>query len=268
MCELQEDEMSGTRYGRYSPSEEIKNSITHGIGLGFSIAALAILVTFAGLYRDVWRVVSFSIYWTTLILLYLASTLYHSFQSLKMKRIFHVLDHSAIFLLIAGTYTPLTLVTLRGGWGWTLFGLIWGLAICGIILKIFFMSRFKLVSILVYIGMGWLVIIALKPLLSALGTGGFIWIGIGGLAYTLGVIFYVWQKIPFNHAIAWRLVSSYAEDDKVAAEPFQEVEIELRHLWADYPASTNICAGASPHVYLGEEKSWSQSPYMSPTAFV
>jgi hemolysin III len=192
------------RGNRYSVREEIANSITHGIGVGLSIAALAILVTFAGLFGDAWRVVTLSIYGSTLILLYLASTFYHSFQSQPVKKVFRVLDHSAIFLLIAGTYTPFTLVNLRGGWGWTLFGLIWALAMGGIILEVFFRNRFKWLSIGIYVGMGWLVIIALKPLLSALPVGGLIWLGIGGLIYTFGVVFYAWESIPFNHAI-WHL---------------------------------------------------------------
>lgn len=193
-----------TGKNRYTLGEEIASSITHGIGVGLSIAALSVLVTFAGLFGDAWRVVSFSIYGASLILLYLASTFYHSFQSPRLKEIFRVLDHSAIFLLIAGTYTPFTLVNLRGGWGWTLFGLIWGLAMFGILLEVFFIDRFKALSMATYVGMGWLVIIALKPLLSAVPVGGMIWLGIGGLTYTLGVIFYLWEGVPFNHAI-WHL---------------------------------------------------------------
>ena len=189
---------------RYTLTEEIANSVTHGIGAGLSIAALSILVTFAGLFGDAWRVVSFSIYGATLILLYLASTFYHSFQSPRLKGIFRVLDHSAIFLLIAGTYTPFTLVNLRGAWGWTLFGLIWGLAIFGILLEVFFMDRFKALTMVTYVGMGWLVVIAFKPLLSAFPVGGMVWLGVGGLTYTLGVIFYLWERMPFNHAV-WHL---------------------------------------------------------------
>jgi hemolysin III len=197
--------MDGSARGnRYSVREEIANSVTHGVGAGLSIAALAILVTFAGLLGDAWRVVTFSIYGSTLILLYSASTFYHSFQSPRAKEIFRVLDHSAIFLLIAGTYTPFTLVSLRGGWGWTLFGLIWGFAMGGIVLEVFFLDRFKHLSLAIYVGMGWLVVIAIKPLLSAVPVGGLIWLGIGGLTYTLGVIFYTWRSFPFNHAI-WHL---------------------------------------------------------------
>jgi len=189
---------------RYCFREEMANSITHGIGVGLSVAALSVLVTLAGRFGDAWHVVSFSIYGTTLVLLYLASTMYHSFRSPHMKRLFRVMDHAAIFLLIAGTYTPFTLVTLRGAWGWTLFGLVWTLALSGILLKVFFMNRFAILSVVLYIGMGWIVVVALKPLITALPTGGMIWLGAGGLAYTLGVAFYLWKALPFNHAI-WHL---------------------------------------------------------------
>ncbi len=187
-----------------SLGEEIANSITHGIGAALSVAALVLLVVFAALRGDAWRVVGFSIFGTTLFILYLTSTLYHSFTSPKVKDFFRVLDHCMIFILIAGSYTPVTLTVLRGPWGWTLFGLIWGLAIIGIVLKIAFFDRFNVLSVVLYILMGWLVVIALKPLLSAAPTGLLVWMGIGGLSYTLGVIFYAWERLPFNHAI-WHL---------------------------------------------------------------
>ncbi len=191
-------------YSGQSLGEEIANSVTHGIGAGLSVAALSILVTLAGLYGDAWRVVSFSIYGTTLILLYLASTLYHSFQSMRLKRLFNIFDHSAIFLLIAGTYTPFTLVSLRSPWGWSLFGVIWGLAIAGIVFKALFIDKYRLVSVFVYVGMGFLVTIAAKPMFEAIPTGGLVWIAIGGLCYCLGVVFYLWKKLPYGHAI-WHL---------------------------------------------------------------
>ncbi|NQV16485.1 hemolysin III family protein [bacterium] len=181
--------------------EELANTITHGAGIAFSIAGLVLLVARSAMYGDVWQVVSFSIYGTSLILLYLASTLYHGFQSKRMKEIFRTLDHSAIYLLIAGTYTPFLLVTLRGPWGWSLFGLIWGLALLGISFKIIFGHKYNFVSTLFYLMMGWVVIIAIKPLLDALPLSGFFWLLAGGLAYTFGVIFYTWEKLPFNHAI-------------------------------------------------------------------
>ena len=188
----------------YSLGEETANSITHGIGAGLSIAALSVLVTLACLFGDAWRIVSFSIYGLTLVLLYLSSTFYHSFQCPYLKNKFQILDQSAIFLLIAGTYTPFAVVTLRGGWGWTLLGLTWAVGIVGIILRVFFVDRFKPISLAIYIGMGWLGIIAIKPLLSALPAGGMILLGSGGLTYTLGVVFYLWEGIPFNHTI-WHL---------------------------------------------------------------
>ena len=187
-----------------SLGEEIANSITHGIGAALSIAALVLLVVFAALRGDAWRVVGFSIFGSSLFILYLTSTLYHSFTNRRVKRFFRVLDHSMVFILIAGSYTPLTLTVLRGPWGWTLFGLIWGLAIFGIVMKIVFFDRFNALSLVLYILMGWLVVIALKPLLSAASLGLLIWMGIGGLSYTLGVIFYAWERLPFNHAV-WHL---------------------------------------------------------------
>ena len=187
-----------------SLGEEIANSITHGIGAALSIAALVLLVVFAALRGDAWRVVGFSIFGSSLFILYLTSTLYHSFTNRRVKRIFRVLDHSMVFILIAGSYTPITLTVLRGPWGWTLFGLIWGLAIFGIVMKIAFFDRFNALSVVLYILMGWLVVIALKPLLSAAPLGLMVWMGIGGLSYTLGVIFYAWERLPFNHAV-WHL---------------------------------------------------------------
>ena len=184
--------------------EEIANSITHGIGAGLSIAALVILVVFASIRGDAWHIVSFSIYGSTLFILYLASTLYHSFTNPKIKKLFRMFDHISIFLLIAGTYTPITLVSLRGPWGWTLFGLIWGMAIGGIILKIFTIEKYKFLSVLIYIAMGWLVIIAARPLLHAAPGKLIIWLLIGGLCYSLGTIFYAWKKLPYHHSI-WHL---------------------------------------------------------------
>jgi hemolysin III len=190
----------------YKPTkgEEIANSITHGIGAGLSIAALTILVVFASLKGDAWRIVSFSIYGACLTILYSASTLYHSFRSEKVKRFFQIIDHASIYLLIAGTYTPFTLVLLRGGWGWSLFGVIWGLALLGVIFKIFFISRFEILSTLVYLLMGWLIVIAFKPAVESIPQGGLYWLLAGGISYTLGVVFFLWEKIKYHHAI-WHL---------------------------------------------------------------
>lgn len=185
----------------YTPAEELLNSITHGIGAVLAIAALAILVS---LSADAWRVISFSIYGSCLVILYLASTFYHAFSASRAKKVFRVLDHTAIFLLIAGSYTPVTLVAMKGAWGWTLFGLIWGLAMAGVILEVFFLDRFRWLTIATYVGMGWLVIIAVKPLMDALPLGALAWLAAGGLLYTGGVVFYVRKRLPFGHAI-WHL---------------------------------------------------------------
>ncbi len=189
---------------KQSLGEEIANAITHGTGVGLSIAALVILVVFAAKQSDAWKVVSFSIYGATMITLYLASTLYHSFPQPNLKRFFRILDHSSIFLLIAGTYTPVTIGTMRGGWGWTLFGIIWGLTIVGVNLKVFAMGKLKYLSVFIYILMGWMVLIAIKPLMQKASPSFLIWMLIGGLAYTLGVIFYVARKLPYHHSI-WHL---------------------------------------------------------------
>ena len=189
---------------RQSLGEEIANSITHGTGVGLSIAALVILVVFAAKRSDVWKVVSFSIYGATLISMYLCSTLYHAFRNPKLKRFFRILDHSNIFLLIAGTYTPFTIGTIRGGWGWTLFGVIWGLAILGINLKIFALGKLKWLSILIYILMGWMILIAINPLRKTMDSTFLAWMLIGGACYTLGVLFYLFRKLPYHHSI-WHL---------------------------------------------------------------
>jgi hemolysin III len=184
--------------------EEIANSITHGIGLLLSLCGLSVLIVLAVLKGTAWHIVSCAVYGVTLVLVYSASTLYHSVPGEASRRIFKVLDHSAIYLLIAGTYTPFLLVTLRGGWGWTLFGMVWGLALLGIFYKIFFLDRFKVVSTAGYVVMGWLVVLALKPLLAVMPAHGMIWLAAGGLAYTGGVVFFAWQRLPYSHTI-WHL---------------------------------------------------------------
>ncbi|MCB5253956.1 MAG: hemolysin III family protein [Candidatus Cloacimonadaceae bacterium] len=189
---------------KQSQREEITNAVTHGIGVGFAIAALVILVVYAARISDTWKIVSYSIYGGTLITLFLSSTLYHAFTHPYIKRFFRILDHSSIFLLIAGTYTPVTIGTMRGGWGWTMFGLIWGLTIAGICLKIFAMRKLKWISTVIYLLMGWIMIIAIKPLLACVSSTFITWILIGGAAYSLGVIFYIARKMPYHHAI-WHL---------------------------------------------------------------
>lgn len=185
-------------------SEEILNSITCGIGLALSVAALVILIVSASLRGDAWKIVGVSIYGTSIVLLFLFSTLYHSIPSKKAKYVFEILDHCTIYVLIAGTYTPFTLVTLRGPWGWSLFGAVWGLAFFGILFKAFFISRFRVLSAVVYLLMGWLVVIALGPLLRHLAPAGIGWLLAGGVIYSAGLIFYAWKKLPFHHTV-WHL---------------------------------------------------------------
>lgn len=184
--------------------EEIFNATSHGIGVLLGIAALSILVVFGAKYGTTWHVVSYSIYGATLILLYLASTLYHSFPKGKVKKVFKVLDHSAIFLLIAGCYTPLTLIALRGALGWTLFGIVWGIAILGIVFKVIFIEKFKMLSTAMYLAMGWIIVFAIKPLTENISKESLIFLVAGGITYSIGAIFYSIKKMKFNHSI-WHL---------------------------------------------------------------
>jgi len=186
---------------RYTPAEEIANSITHGIGILASIGGLGVLTAFASVLGDVWHIVSVSIYAATQILLYTFSTLYHAITNPRAKAVLRLLDHSAIFLLIAGTYTPFTLVNLRGPWGWSIFGLVWGLALAGILAQGLLIRQARWLTAVLYIAMGWLCIIGLRPMLESVAPGGMILLLIGGLAYTIGTIFYIWHKLPFHHAI-------------------------------------------------------------------
>lgn len=188
----------------YSVGEEIANSITHGIGALLSIGGLAVLVGFASIRGDAWHIASCSIFGSTLILLYVASTLYHSIPLPKIKGILRQIDHSAIYLLIAGTYTPFMLVNLRGPWGWSLFGTIWGIAVAGILLKTTSFGRLPGISLGFYVAMSWIVIIAIKPMLAVLDKGGLELLLLGGLTYSAGIIFYAWKKLPYSHAI-WHL---------------------------------------------------------------
>ncbi|MDH3381195.1 MAG: hemolysin III family protein [Flavobacteriaceae bacterium] len=185
----------------YNPLEEKLNIITHAVGIALSIAALVLLVIFASFYGNVWHIVSFSIYGASLIALYTASTIYHSIQNPKWRYRFNIVDHSAIYILIAGTYTPFALVTLNGTVGWVLFGVTWGIAAIGIIFKIFFTGRFDIVSTIAYVAMGWIVIFAINPLIDNLPLNGIFWLFLGGIFYTIGAIIYAIKRIKFNHAI-------------------------------------------------------------------
>ena len=188
----------------YSKKEEIANAITHGIGTIFSICALTLLIVFASLYGTVWHVVSFAIFGTTMLLLYTSSTLVHSFPEGRVKDLFEIFDHTSIYLFIAGTYTPFTLTVLKGPLGWTLFGIVWGIALVGTIFKAFFTKKFVYMSTVFYIAMGWIIVIAWKPLSEALQTGGIVLLAAGGLAYTLGTIFYVWRGFKYHHMV-WHI---------------------------------------------------------------
>lgn len=182
-------------------SEERLNTVSHFIGAALALAGLVNLVAQASAKGDPWKIVSFSVYGVTLTALYSFSTLYHASRG-KAKAILQKIDHSAIYTLIAGTYTPFTLVTLRGAWGWPIFGTIWGLAMIGIVQDTLLARKRRILSVIIYLLMGWLVIIAIRPLVRVLPIAGLAWLLAGGLLYTVGVIFYSWdKKIPYGHGI-------------------------------------------------------------------
>jgi len=193
--------MRATQPHAETESEERLSSITHGVGALLSIAALAILITLASVHGDARRVITVTIYGASMLLLYLASTCYHACRHPRAKHWLKVADHIAIYCLIAGTYTPFLLVSVRGAWGWSLFCLLWGLTLAGAILKLFFIHRFDFASTMIYLAMGWIGVIAARPFLQALPGGAVALMVAGGLAYTVGVIFYLWDHLPFNHAI-------------------------------------------------------------------
>jgi hemolysin III len=184
--------------------EEIANSFTHGIGFVLSLAGLAILIIHAWAKGGKSQIIACSIYGATLVLVYAASTLYHGVRNPRIKHIFSLADHSAIYLVIAGTYTPFTMISLRGFWGWTLLILVWSLSLFGIAFKIAFVNRYRGVSMALYLIIGWLAIIAAKPIISSIPLGCLILIACGGVAYMTGLIFYAWERLPFNHTI-WHI---------------------------------------------------------------
>jgi hemolysin III len=191
-------------HGEHSIREEIANALTHGLGATAALAGGSVMITLAALYGDAWQLGSAIVFGISLLLLYLASTLYHAIQHPVAKGRLKVFDHCAIYLLIAGTYTPFTLIGLRGPWGWGLFAAIWALAFAGIVFKLFYTGRFKLLSTGIYIAMGWLVLVAAKPLLAALDAWTLGWLLAGGLCYTLGTVFYHRPSLRYSHAI-WHL---------------------------------------------------------------
>ena len=188
---------------RYTVGEEIANSLTHAVGLVLSVAGLCALVYLGVARHEALHVASAGVYGATLVALYAASTLYHAFQKPEIKRVLRVLDHCAIYLLIAGTYTPFVLVGIGGGWGWTLFGIIWSMAAAGIVFKVFFTGRFAVLSTAAYVGMGWLGVVAFKPMIETLSAGALVWLVLGGVLYTAGTLFYH-RRLPYSHAL-WHL---------------------------------------------------------------
>ncbi|HAQ37772.1 MAG TPA: hemolysin D [Saprospirales bacterium] len=189
------------RAATYEPKEELLNVISHGAGLLMAITGLVLIVVNSSLYKTVWHIVSNSIYGSSLVLLYLASTVYHASKHPVFRIKANIIDHAMIYVLIAGTYTPFTLITLQGPWGWSIFGVIWGLAIAGIIFKVFMAGRWDKVSTVAYVLMGWIAVIAIYPLVKNMAGWGLFWLGFGGLFYTLGAIFYLKKSLRFNHFI-------------------------------------------------------------------
>lgn len=188
----------------YTKGEEIANAITHGIGTLLAIAACVLLIVFSAQTGDVYKIISFTVFGISLIILYLGSTLYHSITTQKAKKVFRIIDHSSIYILIAGTYTPYTLTVLRGGKGWWIFSFVWGIAVVGIILKAIWLERFDKIATVFYLVMGWAIVFTIKDLIKTVPINGVILLVAGGLSYSLGCIFYAKDKWSYNHAI-WHL---------------------------------------------------------------
>ena len=188
----------------FTVGEERANYITHGIGAIISLAALVILIVFASLYGTAWHIVSFTLFGTTMLMLYTASTLVHSFPPGKAKDFFEILDHSSIYFFIAGTYTPFLFIVIEGWLGWTLFGIVWGLAIIGTVFKAYFVKKFLFISTILYVFMGWLIVLAWNPLTQNLAPNGMMLLIVGGVLYTIGAVFYVWRAFKYHHAV-WHL---------------------------------------------------------------
>ncbi|MBP1969070.1 hemolysin III [Virgibacillus natechei] len=188
----------------FSKGEEIANTITHGIGAVLSLAGLVILIVFSTLHGTGWHVVSFTVFGVTMFILYISSTFVHALPPGKAKDLFEIFDHSAIYLFIAGTYTPFTFIVIQGALGWTMFGIVWGLAIAGVVFKSYFVKRFLFTSTFLYIVMGWMVILGWNEIVDNLHINGVILLVIGGLFYTVGAIFYVWRGFKYHHMV-WHL---------------------------------------------------------------
>ena len=190
----------------YPPAEERINIISHALGLFFSVVGVVLLVVKAATYGSAVHIVSVSVFGASLVVLYTSSTFYHSATDPTMRKALRTVDHAAIYILIAGSYTPFALVTLGGTLGWTIFGLAWGMAITGITLKLFFTGRFDRLSTSMYVFMGWMMVFAIKPLIAALSSQGLAWLAAGGIAYTVGALLYSIKKMPFDHAAFHLLV--------------------------------------------------------------
>ena len=195
---------AGTLHRQPTLGEEVANSLSHGVGLVLALIATPILIIAASRYGTVWNIVGVAVFAASMIALYFSSTLYHALRHEKAKRFFRLLDHGAIFLLIAGTYTPFTLGVMRGPWGWTLFGLIWGLAVVGLTMKAVFGTRYTWLSVVLYLTMGWLVVIAAPEVIQKVPLSGLAWIIAGGIAYTSGVVFFAAHRVRYAH-FAWHL---------------------------------------------------------------
>ena len=203
-CEKMAETIELKKKNRYTLGEEIFNSVSHGVGALLSVAGTVVLIVLAALYNDAWAVVSCALFGSSLIVLYTMSTLYHAITNDKAKAFFRIMDHNTIFFLIAGTYTPITLVPLRGSLGWVLFGIVWGAAILGIVLNSIDLEKFRKPSVICYIMMGWVIIIAVKPMLENVNALSLWFLLIGGIFYTVGVVFYVKKNIKYFHSI-WHL---------------------------------------------------------------
>lgn len=201
---MEKDNQKKATYRKLTVKEEIFNGVTHGIGTLLSVAALVLLLVHAVGKGDIWHIVSYSIYGSTLILLYLCSTLYHSFTKEKIKNLFARFDHAAIFLLIAGTYTPFLLTVLRGTLGWTLFGIIWGVALFGVVIRSIYLTRFRNLMVALYLAMGWMFVVAVGPMMRKLPQLSIVFLFLGGIFYSVGVVFYVKRNMKYAHGI-WHL---------------------------------------------------------------
>lgn len=196
--------MNEPKKGFYSLGEEIANAITHGVGAGLAVAALVLLVIYASVYGNAWHVTSFAIFGSTLVILYMSSTLYHSLTNERAKALFRKFDHISIFLLIAGTYTPFCLVALNGWLGWTILSIVWSCAIVGIVFKSIRIGKLELLSTIMYVVMGWIIIFAIKPLWASMTQTGFAILVLGGISYSAGTLFFIKDKIKYFHSI-WHI---------------------------------------------------------------